>query len=37
MQYILSIKGGILRRFFLSEDAVSSVLATALYGEIKYR
>ncbi|MDD2493615.1 MAG: DEAD/DEAH box helicase [Tissierellia bacterium] len=30
----VNTKGGILRRFFLSEDAVSSVLATALYGEI---
>lgn len=30
----VNAKQGILRRFFLSEDAVSSVLATALYGEI---
>ena len=30
----VNTKGGILRRFFLSEDAVSSVIATALYGEI---
>lgn len=30
----VNTKGGIVRRFFLSEDAVSSVLATALYGEI---
>ena len=30
----VNTKGGILRRFFLSEDAVSSVLATSLYGEI---
>jgi len=30
----VNTKGGIIRRFFLSEDAVSSVLATALYGEI---
>ena len=33
----VNTKSGILRRFFLSEDAVSSVLATALYAEISDR
>ena len=30
----MNTKGGIIRRFSYQSDAVSSVLATALYGEI---